>query len=316
MRTESARTNPVMTLLALLLCLAVAGQSPHAPATEASQGGTPVASAPVWPTRVLITNDDGFDDPAMLALARAFAGKAETYVVAPTIDRSGTSNFMAVVGDRRFRVEKRDLGDERIVAYALDGYPADCITFALSGPLRDAPPDLVISGINGGSNLGDAWFVSGTIGAARTAAFYDLPAIAVSGVNKDDSTSVRAVADWVVAFAGSEPVRSLKAPRYMTVSLPLLPPTEIRGVKVVRRAPSTISAITRLEPGPDGGSQEVWSFELLVDEASTDPDTDVAAVAAGHIAIVPMLLEENDPELMSDLRDATDRIPAWPARQH
>lgn len=273
----------------------------------------PAASVPVWPTRVLITNDDGFDDPAMLALARAFAGRAETYVVAPAIDRSGTSNFMAVVGDRRFRVEKRDLDDERIVAYAVEGYPADCITFALSGPLRDAPPDLVISGINGGPNLGDSWFVSGTIGAARTAAFYDVPAIAVSGVNKEDSASVRAVTDWVVALAGSELVRSLKAPRFLTVSLPVLPPAEIRGVKIVRRAPGTISAITRLEPG-SGGAQEVWSFELLVDEGSADPGTDAAAVAAGHIAIVPMRLDENDAELTSELREAADRIPAWSAR--
>jgi 5'-nucleotidase len=227
------------------------------------------------------------------------------------MDRSGTTNFMAVVMDRRFHVEKRDLGDERIVAYALDGYPADCITFALSGPLRGSPPDLVISGINGGPNLGDSWFISGTIGAARTAAFYDIPAIAVSGVNKEDSTSVRAVADWVVALAGSELVRDLRPPRFLTVSLPLLPPADIRGVKLVRRAPGTIGAISRLEPGADG-SEEVWAFELRVDESSADPDTDVAAVATGHIAIVPMRLDENDAEPLSDPRIAVDRLPAWP----
>jgi 5'-nucleotidase len=203
------------------------------------------AQRETWPRRVLITNDDGIEDAGILALARAFARVAETYVVAPATDRSGSSNYAPGLQTRSFTVERRDLGDSAVVAYALHGYPAECLIFALSGPMRDVPPDLVISGVNGGPNLADAWFGSGTIGAARTAAYFGVPAIAVSGLREDDPEAVRAVADWGVELTRSEPVRNLEPPQYLTVSIPLIPPSEIHGVEVVRRAYGLLSGIAR-----------------------------------------------------------------------
>ena len=112
----------------------------------------------------------------------------------------------------------------------MEGYPADCVFFALAGPMKDSPPDLVISGVNTGANLADAWVLSGTIGAARVAAYYGVPAIAVSGIDNDDAQAVEAVVAWVVKFARSEVVRRLQAPQFLTVSLPVGPATEIHGV--------------------------------------------------------------------------------------
>jgi 5'-nucleotidase len=115
---------------------------------------------------VLITNDNGIEDVKIVELARAFSEIAETYVVAPLEDRSGSTHYLTVTQRGSFRVERRQIG-KGIHAYAVDGFPADCVVLALTGIMKDSPPDLVISGINGGPNLGKDWLFSGTIGAAR-----------------------------------------------------------------------------------------------------------------------------------------------------
>ncbi len=161
--------SPIVRFLAVALLSLLAGSA----AMTAIPGPAPTigtaGSESAWPRRVLVTNDNGIDDIALVELARALAKVTETHVVATTTDRSGSSNLISAVRTGEFRAERRDLG-EGIEAYALEGYPADCVLFALAGPMRNRLPDLVISGINGGPNLGDDWFGSGTIGAARTAA--------------------------------------------------------------------------------------------------------------------------------------------------
>jgi 5'-nucleotidase len=156
-------------------------------------------------------------------------------LVASSEDRSGTSNLMTFTRTGRFVVERRDVG-EGVRAWALDGYPADCVVFALAGPLADSPPDLVVSGINGGANLADDWFGSGTIGAARTAAYLGVPAIAVSGIDDDDPDALEAAVDWVLRLARSGVMREVTPPSYLTISLPVGPPSEITGIEVVDRA--------------------------------------------------------------------------------
>lgn len=129
-----------------------------------SSGEAKEISAP-WPRRVLITNDDGINDIKIIEFAKAFATIAETFIVAPLQDESGSSHYMSVIAKRTLEVEPRSLG-EGIHAYGVDGYPGDCVIFALFVLMKDKPPDLVISGINGGPNLGADWIASGTIGAA------------------------------------------------------------------------------------------------------------------------------------------------------
>ena len=162
--------------------------------------GIGAAEESAWPKRVLITNDDGIDDIGIATLARAFSRVSETIVIAPLGDRSGSGNYTSL-GPKKYyaELEARNLG-QGVVAYGLDGFPADCVYFALQGMLREDPPDLVISGINGGPNLGADWFGSGTVGAARVAAFVGVPALAVSGLLRDDPKAVEAVAEWIVRF--------------------------------------------------------------------------------------------------------------------
>ena len=263
-----------------------------------------------FPGRVLLTNDNGIDDTALIELARAFAREPgiEVIVVAATRDRSGTSNFLGATSTGRYHVERRDLGPN-IEAWALDGYPADCVVFALSGPLRDRLPDVVVSGINGGPNLADDWFGSGTIGAARTAAYFGVPAVAVSGVEDDDPAAVAAATGWVVRFVRSSVVASLEAPQYLTVSLPSGTPPDGGRARIVERARGLMEGRSYQVEGDD--SAAIWQLEIETQYERAGEGTDVSTVAAGDIAIVPMRANEYDAELAERLRGRTPAIPEW-----
>jgi 5'/3'-nucleotidase SurE len=251
-----------------------------------------------WPKRVLLTNDNGIDDPKLHALARAFAAVAETWVIAPSTDRSGGTNYMPATRSGTYRLTPRDLG-ENIHAFAVDGFPADCVVFALAGPMREARPDLVVSGINGGANLADDWLGSGTIGAARTAAYLGIPAIAVSGLDADEGALVQKAAQWVVSLARSSAVRRLRPPHYLTVSLPFETKSDANEVVVVPRARGLMDAVaTKI-------SEHEWRLTLRAGKPPTG-EHDVQAVGKGQIAIVVMRADESSGLTLKGL-------PPWPS---
>jgi hypothetical protein len=172
----------------------------------------------------------------------------------------------------------------------------------------------VISGINGGPNLGDDWFGSGTIGAARCAAYFGIPAIAVSGLDDDDPDAVRAVVDWVVALVRSEAARGLRAPQYLTVSVPTVHPSGIAGVEVVTRARGLISGTVAIDStAAADGAWQTWRLSLDVDPTQAPQGSDVAVAARNMIAVVPMRVDESDPALAAALRARADLVPAWTA---
>lgn len=264
-----------------------------------------------WPRKVVITNDDGIDDDGLNALAKAFASVSETFVIAPMQNRSSTTNYVSAIATRALKVERRDLGPQ-ITAYAVDGYPADAVVFALAGLLADDPPDLVISGINNGPNLSDDAYLSGTVGAARMAAFAGVPAIAVSGHNNEPET-LAAIARWVIELARTRLVRELEPRQYLAVSVPQVPASEISGVEVVRRGPWPYSV--SLEPAPeaaDPSGQEVWRLRFSARSVSPSPGTDTYAVAENRIAIVPMRVDEHDYDLLERLLSSGGDLPDWP----
>lgn len=289
-----------MTLLAPMLAVAISCS--HADAD--------------WPKKVLITNDNGIADPKIVALARAFSQVAETVVVAPLTDQSGTSNHISLGRDRPLVVvEKRDLG-EGIVAYALDGYPADCVFWAVKGPLRESPPDLVVSGINGGANLGPDWIGSGTIGAARLAAFGGFPAIAVSGLDDNQPGAVAAATKWVVSLAQSAIVRELEGGQFLTVSIPRVPPEDIKGLRVVERAPILFAGVPSFEPETtraESTGTQTWVMQPPTQQGFESVG-DIVAYQSNYIAVVPMRVDEHDYELLEELRGRQEEFPAWPVK--
>ena len=266
-----------------------------------------------WPKRVLITNDNGIEDVKIVELAIAFSKVAETYVVAPLQDRSGSTHYLTATQKGSLKVERYQIG-ESIHCYAVDGFPADCVVLALTGIMKDNPPDLVISGINGGPNLGKDWLFSGTIGAARVASFAGVPAIAVSGLDDDMTDAVSAVNRWVVRLAQTPLVRELKPQQYLTVSIPRVSPGEIKGVRVAERAGLLERPVFAKASGDDLESgQEMWRIagtEKL--DYSLPGDSDIALYNEGYIVVVPMVCDEHDNQLLSRLKKDQGALPEWP----
>src|SRR5215813_12001496 len=127
-------------------------------------------------TRILLTNDDGYNAPGLCALADALADFAEASIVAPSSEKSGAAQSLTL----RQPIVTQQVAERR---WSVDGTPADCVIVALHKLLPERP-DMVISGINFGANLGENVYYSGTVGAAREAALHHLPAIAMSLCSK------------------------------------------------------------------------------------------------------------------------------------
>ncbi len=269
-----------------------------------------------WPRRVLITNDDGIDTVQIGELARAFAKVAQTYVIAPHKNRSGSSHYISSNQTRSLVVEKRDLG-EGIMAYAVKGYPADCVLLALSGIMKDNPPDLVISGVNTGPNIGDSWMWSGTIGAARVASFAGFPAIAVSGLFELIPEAVASVTRWVVRLAQSPVVRSLEKGQFLAVSFPIRHPAKIKGVRLAQIAETGATKyFFEKSDKPSKEGREVWKLKRSTRRGYSPPSyTDVALYMEGYIVITPMRADEQDMVLFKHLEDNLKKLPEWPPKK-
>jgi 5'-nucleotidase len=261
-----------------------------------------------WPKRVLITNDDGIQDVRLIKLARTLSETAETWVVAPMENRSGSAHYISVFSKHSLSVEEVFLGDG-IYAYGVDGYPGDCILLALKGLMRDNPPDLVISGINDGPNLGFDWIVSGTIGAARIAAYWGVPAVAVSGMNEDIPDALDSACRWIVELSKSDLVRKLKAKQYLTVSIPRISPAEIKGIKIAKRAGILLDFSFSQAQKQNG--ETVW--QMLPPKKVEDflSQSDAVLYYAGYIVIVPMRADEDDDKFILALSEKKELIPQW-----
>jgi len=264
-----------------------------------------------WFKRVLITNDDGINSPGIIALARAFSTVAEVYVVAPDQNRSGSSHYMTAKRTGALRVGKRDLG-KGIQAYAVDGFPADCVLLAIGGIMKDNPPDVVISGINDGPNLAEAWIGSGTIGAARVASCGGFPAVAVSGVDAEIPGALDEAAQWVVRLAQSSLVSGLGKYRFLTVDIPNVPPSEIKGIEAANRAELYELPLFQRAENSEGEGQEVWRVIGRKEaEGLPQDDSDVALYEAGYIVVVPMKADEQDYDLLAKLKQNLSLLPPW-----
>jgi 5'/3'-nucleotidase len=293
-----------LVILSVLMLVArpvgVLGQAERAPQPD----GT-------WPRRVLLTNDDGIESPALRALARALAEAGiQTYVAAPSRDQSGTGSLMASLLSDSVVTQREDLGPG-IEAWAVNAFPADCVLFALRGPMFGNPPDLVVSGPNAGGNVGEAWFISGTIGAARAAALFGVPAVAISGANVHDSLSVATIARWVVRFVQSQPVRRLRPPEYLNVNVPI-DPRSVRGVAITTRARILQLRVLRDTSSSGEMLMQRWRLVGRMSSAAAAPGTDAFAVDRDSISIQALRVGEDDPTMAAWLAAHLKLVPPWP----
>jgi 5'-nucleotidase len=229
--------------------------------------------------RILISNDDGYLAPGINALADALASIADIVVVAPDSNRSGASNSLSL--DRPLTVQQAANG-----FYFVNGTPTDCVHVALTGMLVDKP-DLVVSGINNGPNMGDDTLYSGTVAAATEGFLFGIPAMAFS-----QGTFGWAHVDAAAKLARDLVLRrfdKLEQPYLLNVNIPCLPYEQLGKVVATRlgRRHSAEPVIKGLDPrgreifwiGPPGATRDAG------------PGTDFHAVANGEVSVTPLQID-------------------------
>lgn len=269
---------------------------------------------------ILITNDDGIEDSKrLLALAKSVSNHADKVsIIVSAFDRSGTSNH-SMYGKYNSTFEATcKYNDEMISFYTIPGNPADCVMLGLGGFFGEETPDLVISGINGGTNIGPNWFGSGTIGAARTAAFYGVKSIALSGFDDDNEKSFVLLPEWISNFIGSGILDSLKRGDYLTISFPKIPFTEIKGIKILKRRiyfdHPEVFKLKKIWGGDSSmiDKKTIWTLEIDGNPYSKDLLLDNDFLKEGYVIITPMKVDENNPDLLDKLRLKHNLIPHFP----
>jgi 5'-nucleotidase len=241
--------------------------------------------------RILISNDDGYRAPGIEALAAALRPLAEITVVAPEINRSGASNSLTL--DRTLSVRQADNG-----FFYIDGTPTDCVHIALTGLLSE-PPDLVVSGINDGQNMGDDTLYSGTVAAAMEGYLFGVPAMAFSLNDKglgELQAAAQVAADLVGDFVRAPPVDAM----LLNVNIPNLPYESLRGWRTTRlgkRHPAEPAIAST-----DADGRTVYRIGPAGPAKDAGPETDFFAVAQGYVSITPLRVDLTRSEQLDLLR--------------
>ena len=235
--------------------------------------------------KILISNDDGFQAPGILALHAALARVAEVEVVAPEHNNSAKSNALTLHAP--LYVQTAPNGFRYI-----NGTPADCVHIALTG-LLDYRPDLIVSGINNGANMGDDTIYSGTVGAAMEGYLFGIPAIAFSQVDKGWG-EIEAAANKAAEIVKQMSAESLigQAPWLLNVNMPNLPLEAMRSLKICRlgRRHAAERAIVQASPR---GETMYWIGSAGAAKDETE-GTDFYATARGHVALTPLKVDLTD----------------------
>lgn len=230
--------------------------------------------------KILVSNDDGYSAPGIRALAAALAEDAEITIVAPERDRSGASNSLTLEWPIRVTQEGQNV-------YRVEGTPTDCVHLAITG-LLDELPDMVVSGINAGANLGDDVLYSGTVAAAMEGRSLGLPAVALSLASHSPThfDTAAKVARRVVHRLRNEP---LPADTILNINVPDRPFESLAGFEATRlgarhRAEAAIPAMdprgrTIFWIGPPGSQQDAG------------PGTDFDAIERGFVSVTPLQVD-------------------------
>lgn len=241
---------------------------------------------------ILICNDDGYLSPGIAILARVAAEFANVRVVAPERDRSGVSNSLTL--DRPLRIREADNG-----FYYVSGTPTDCIHLALHA-LPEFQPDLVLSGINNGANMGDDTLYSGTVAAATEAYLLGIPAVAFS-LNDFSGryweTAERAA--WIMLeYLLKNPP---KQPILWNVNIPAVAPEDIQGCKITRLGKR--HHVQSIVPARNPRGESVYWIGPIGDISDRNGGTDFAESEAGYITVTPLQIDLTDYEKMDQVAD-------------
>ena len=249
--------------------------------------------------KILISNDDGYQAPGIVALYEALKDVADVEVIAPEQNNSAKSNALTLHSP--LYVTRASNGFRYV-----NGTPADCVHIALTG-LLDYRPDLVVSGINNGANMGDDTIYSGTVGAAMEGFLFGIPAIAFSQVDRDwvhlDSAA-RKVRDMVQTMQQQHLITP--TPWLLNVNIPNLPYADIGAMKLCRLGKRHAAEKVIQQRSPRGETMYwIGAAGPVKDDAE---GTDFHATAQGHMAMTPLKVDLTDHESLGYWAQTASRL--------
>ena len=230
--------------------------------------------------RILLSNDDGYFAPGLTSLVEALSSIADTVVVAPERARSGSSNSLTL--DRPLSLHKSHNG-----FYYVNGTPTDCVHLAVTGML-DKLPDMVISGINDGANMGDDTIYSGTVAAATEGFLLGIPSLALSLANVSDenfSTAARVATDIVQRFKQNK----FHEPILLNINVPDIPYEHLQGIEVTRLGRRHKAEAVVKSQSPRGEIVYWVGAAGAVQDASED--TDFHAIELNRVSVTPLQID-------------------------
>lgn len=247
---------------------------------------------------ILVTNDDGITSAGLHALARALREVGEVTVVAP--DRNWSISGHQKTLERFLRADPYPFPDPEIPAFATSGSPADCVAMACLG-LLERKPDLVVSGINKGPNLGQDITYSGTVAATFEAAIFGYPAVAVSLDSRDPDAPFDDAAAVAARVARRVLAEGLPRHTLLNVNVPALPAAQWRGLAITRLGMRhyTDELIRTLDPA---GRPYYWITGVEPSGDTETPDTDIWAVHHGYVSVTPIRLDMTEERLLQQVK--------------
>ncbi|MBJ9977825.1 5'/3'-nucleotidase SurE [Pseudomonas sp. S75] len=243
--------------------------------------------------RILISNDDGVTAPGLAALYDALKDHAECAVIAPDQDKSGAGSSLTL---------HRPLHPTRLSNgfIGLNGTPTDCVHLGINGLLPETP-DMVVSGINLGANLGDDVLYSGTVGAALEGRFLGTTSLAFSLLSRQPD-NLPTAADIARRVVQAQSRLQLPARTVLNVNIPNLPLEHIRGVRLTRLGHRARAAAPTREVNPRG--KEGYWIAVVGDAEDGGPGTDFHAVMQGYVSITPLQLDRT-------FKEAFEHLESW-----
>ncbi len=232
-------------------------------------------------TKILISNDDGFDAAGIKELEAGLSGLGQLTVVAPEREQSASGHSLTL--QHPLRIKERSPNH-----YAVDGTPTDCVFLGINHIMRDQRPDLVVSGINRGGNLGDDITYSGTVAAAFEATLLGIPALAVSlDIAREHHFSTASRAAREVAVKVLE--HGLPADTLLNVNVPDLPWEKLAGFRITRQGKRTYSDVVQENADPRGRHYYWIGGEVMPGEDIKG--SDATLVRDGFVSITPIQLD-------------------------
>jgi len=248
--------------------------------------------------RILLANDDGIMAPGLLAMHAQLSTRGQVTVVAPTTPQSAVGHAISV--SQPLFCQETEIADG-IRGYSVDGRPADCVKLALLELMKDAPPDLVVAGLNHGANVGINMLYSGTVAAAIEGAFYGVPSLATSlahSKSMDFRTAARLACGIIDQIVEAGRLEGL----LINLNVPDLSVGPAKGIRVCHMTipPSQEEMIRRTDPR---GRPYFWITGGEVPVGEPDPESDQMALAEGYITLTPLQFDLTDTSRLKAVAD-------------